>query len=117
MITETELSLLPKNAILINISRGKIVDQRALFTVLKENKIFGAGLDVWYNYPKHSADRVETRPADYPFHELDNVVMSPHRGGLVKETERLRMSALALSLNAAAKGESIPNLVNLELGY
>ncbi len=117
MITETELSLLPKNTILINISRGKIVDQKALFTVLKENKIFGAGLDVWYNYPKHDDDRIETRPADYPFHELDNVVMSPHRGGLVKETERLRMSALALSLNAAAKGESIPNLVNLELGY
>ncbi|MEE8355934.1 MAG: NAD(P)-dependent oxidoreductase [Anaerolineales bacterium] len=117
MITETELSLLPKNAILINISRGKIVDQRALFTALKENKIFGAGLDVWYNYPKHSADRVETRPADYPFHELDNVVMSPHRGGLVEETERLRMIALARSLNAAAKGGSIPNSVNLGLGY
>jgi len=117
MITETELSLLPNNAILINISRGKIIDQKALYTVLKENKIFGAGLDVWYNYPKHGDDRVDTRPADYPFHELDNVVMSPHRGGLVEETERLRMSALAQSLNAAAKGDSIPNQVNLGLGY
>ena len=117
MITETELSLLPDNAILINISRGKIVDQKALFNVLKENKIFGAGLDVWYNYPKHADDRIDTRPADYPFHELDNVVMSPHRGGLVKETERLRMSALARSLNAAVKGDSIPNHVSLGLGY
>jgi len=117
MITANELSLLPKNAILINISRGKIIDQRALFNVLKENKIFGAGLDVWYNYPKQPDDRVETRPADYPFDELANVVMSPHRGGLVKETELLRMSALARSLNAAVKGGLIPNQVNLELGY
>ncbi|MCJ7717002.1 MAG: hypothetical protein MUO54_10860 [Anaerolineales bacterium] len=117
IITESELSLLPKNAILINISRGKIIDQKALFAVLKDKSIFGAGLDVWYNYPNSDEDRAHTFPADYPFHELDNVVMSPHRGGLVKETEQLRMIDLARSLNAAAKGELIPNRVNIELGY
>ncbi len=117
VISHKELALLPSNAILINISRGKIVDQEALYTALKEGKIYGAGLDVWYNYPKTVEDRISTPPADFPFHELDNLVMSPHRGGIVKETEQLRMAALAQSLNAAARDEPIPNPVNVELGY
>jgi phosphoglycerate dehydrogenase-like enzyme len=117
LISHKELSLLPRNAILINISRGKIIDQEALFSTLKEDKIYGAGLDVWYNYPKTKGERSSTQPADYPFHELDNLVMSPHRGGKVKETEQLRMTALARSLNAAVRGEPIPNPVNIELGY
>ena len=117
LISHKELALLPSNAILINISRGKIVDQGALYTALREDRIYGAGLDVWYNYPKTIEDRTSTPPGDFPFHELDNVVMSPHRGGKVRETEQLRMVALARSLNAAARGEPIPNPVNIELGY
>lgn len=117
LISHKELSLLPGNAILVNISRGKIVDQEALYMVLKNHQIFGAGLDVWYNYPEREEDRASTLPADFPFHELDNVVMSPHRGGMVQETETLRMAALAVLINAAARGEPIPNRVDLDLGY
>ncbi len=117
LISHKELALLPRDAILINISRGKIVDQEALYSALKEGKIYGAGLDVWYNYPKTKGERSSTQPADYPFHELDNLVMSPHRGGNVKETEQLLMTALARSLNAAARGEPIPNPVDIQLGY
>jgi phosphoglycerate dehydrogenase-like enzyme len=77
----------------------------------------GAGLDVWYNYPKEVEDRKSTFPADFPFQDLDNLVLSPHRGGLVRETDHLRFSFLAESLNAAARGEKIPNRVDLKLGY
>jgi phosphoglycerate dehydrogenase-like enzyme len=52
-----------------------------------------------------------------PFHELDNIVISPHRGGATMESEALRMADLARLLNAAAGGESIPNKVSLDLGY
>ena len=117
LITHKELNLLPRNAILINISRGRIVDQEALYMALKDHQIYGAGLDVWYNYPKTEEDRTSTPPADFPFHELDNVVMSPHRGGMVQEIELLRMAALAMLINAAARGEPIPNGVDLDLGY
>jgi len=117
LISYKELSLLPGNAILVNISRGKIVDQEALYKALKNRRIFGAGLDVWYNYPKGEDDRASTPPGEFPFHELDNVVMSPHRGGMVKETETLRMAALAVLINAANRGDPVPNRVNLDLGY
>ena len=117
LLSQKELDLLPPNAILINISRAVIVDQEALYKSLYNGKIYGAGLDVWYNYPKTKEDRSNTFPADYPFHELENVVLSPHRGGKVVETEIMRMEGMARLLNAAARGEPIPNPVDLELGY
>lgn len=117
MIGAEELALLPDRSILINVSRGKVVDQSALYKALKENLLFGAGLDVWYNYPAGEAERTETFPGDFPFHELENLVLSPHRAGLVRETEGQRMKELARLLNQAAAGDPLDNLVDTDLGY
>jgi len=117
LIGEKELTLLPTSAILVNVSRGKIVNQKALFKALKEKRIFSAGLDVWYNYPDSKETRENTFPGDFPFHELDNIVLSPHRGGLVMETETMRIKSLAAMINAAARGEQVPNAVSLIDGY
>jgi phosphoglycerate dehydrogenase-like enzyme len=116
LIDAEALSLLPAGAILVNVGRGPIVDQEALYAALDKGHLGGAGLDVWYNYPEDEAARVETRPADFPFHTLDNVVLSPHRGGAVRETGVLRMAHLARLLNALARGEQ-PNAVDLSAGY
>lgn len=119
MIGERELALLPQGAILVNVGRGTVVDQKALYDALKSGHLFGAGIDVWYNYPQSVDARENTQPAEYPFHELDNVVMSPHRagGGGVDEVEYRRMDALAESLNALTQGELMPHRINLEAGY
>ena len=117
LIGEEELSLLPDLAILVNISRGIVVDQEALYEALKERRLFAAGMDVWYNYPADRQSRSETFPGDFPFHKLDNLVFSPHRAGLVRETETLRMRALADLLNAAARNQQLQNEVDLDLGY
>ena len=117
MIGKEELALLPPDAIVVNVGRGPIIDQKALYNALKNGSLHSAGIDVWYNYPPDEASREHTPPADFPFHELDNLVMSPHRGGGAKEVEVLRMAGLAKLLNTAARGEPIPNKVNLEAGY
>lgn len=117
LIGKKELSLLPSNAVLVNIGRGPIVDQEALYTALRDGRLHGAGLDVWYNYPPDKDSRTNTAPADYPFHELDNVVMSPHRGGDTLATERLRMFHLSELLNKIFEGMPVPNKVDLEQGY
>ena len=119
LLGENELALLPKDAVLVNIGRGAIIDQKALYEALKQCRIAGAGIDVWYNYPKDEDARAHTLPADHPFHELDNIVMSPHRaGGLnTDDTERLRMFHLAMLLNAEARGEEMPNRVDRVKGY
>jgi len=117
MIGEQELALMPSGGILVNVGRGPVVDQGALYAALKTRHLCAAGLDVWYNYPAKTEERESTPPADLPFHELDNVVMSPHRGGGSDQTEVLRMTHLADCLNAAARGEQIPNRVDLAAGY
>lgn len=117
LIGEKQLRLLPSSAVLVNVARGGIIDEHALFRALSENWIYGAGLDVWFNYPGSPEERLNTPPGNYPWHTLDNLVLSPHRAGTVRETEKLRMLALAELLNQAARGLPIPNRVDLDLGY
>jgi len=117
LIGENELALLPPSAVLVNVGRGPIVDEAALYRTLREGTLHSAGLDVWYNYPADEAARSHTPPSTYPFHELDNVVMSPHRAGGSDETETRRMKHLAALLDAAARGDEMPNRVDLQAGY
>ncbi len=117
IIGARELDLLPERAILVNVGRGPLVDQEALYQALRAGRLFAAGLDVWYNYPRDEAAMTATSPADFPFDELDNVVMSPHRGGSSLEADRLRVEQLAAMINAAARGEPLPNRVDVRMGY
>ncbi len=117
LINARALELLPAGAILVNIGRGSIIEEEALYDALQARKLHAAGLDVWYNYPEDVESRSNTPPANYPFHELDNIVMSPHRAGASDETDRLRMTHLAGLLNAAVREEPLPNKVDLQAGY
>lgn len=117
IIGQRELDALPKEAVLVNVGRGPVIDEKALYQALKGGQISGAGLDVWYRYPSSEEERLNTPPSRYPFHELDNVVLSPHRGGATAETNYLRMDALAVLLNSASRGDPIPNPVDVTAGY
>ena len=117
LIGRRELARLPEKALLVNVGRGPIVDEVALYHYLKDGRLHAAGLDVWYSYPTEEASRPNTPPSAYPFHELDNVVMSPHRAGATAESNTLRMKHLAALLNAAASGQELANRVDLAAGY
>ncbi len=117
LIDEKELALLPEESILVNVGRGPIVNEAALYNALRNGRLCAAGLDVWYNYPPDKPSRTHTPAANYPFHELDNIVMSPHRGGDTSEMDRLRMVHLARLVNAVFHKEPVPNKVDLILGY
>lgn len=111
------LACLPEGAALINVGRGRLVDQHALYDLCASGLLAGAGLDVWWNYPRDVAARAETLPADVPFHMLDNVVLSPHRAGLTVETEALRAEHVAHVLRQLARGEEADHRVDLGVGY
>lgn len=117
LIGENEIQLMPKGSILVNIGRGPIVNQYALYDSLVSGHLKAAGSDVWYNYPKEKASRQSTPPADVPFGSLVNFVLSPHRGGMVEDVEIQRAQALADLLNAANQNLPIPNKVDLKMGY
>ncbi|GIV01547.1 MAG: phosphoglycerate dehydrogenase [Fimbriimonadales bacterium] len=113
LIGPAEISLLKPTCILVNVGRGSTVDERALYDALDSGRIFGAGLDVWYQYPSGGCDR----PSRFPFEDLDNVVMSPHRASDVYENDELRAKQLLELLREVAEGRPMPNEVNKELGY
>lgn len=119
LIGEKEIALLSNQSIIVNIGRGEIIDESALFYALKSKKIFSAGIDVWYNYPENKAERDNTSPANFPFHILDNIVMSPHRAGSLnqRESEERRIEQLSFLLNQAANNQPMSNQIDLEKGY
>lgn len=117
MIGRDELHLLPDDAVLVNVARGGVVDEQALFDGLQINRPAAAGLDVWYRYPENAEARAHTRPSNLGFEKLDNVVMSSHRGGTCDSIEALRGAHLAILLNVAASGQPMHNPVDLAAGY
>jgi phosphoglycerate dehydrogenase-like enzyme len=117
MIDESALAAMPPGGILVNVGRGDVVEQEALYRALKSEHLAAAGVDVWYNYPGNVEARPHTPAGHFPFHELDNLVMSPHRAGSARQIETLRMQHLAELLNAASSGAPLPNRVSLEAGY
>lgn len=112
-----QLSCMLPGGLLVNVGRGRVVDQAALYQALDDGTLSAAGVDVWYNYPDSPEQRASTPPSDHPFHELDNIVMSPHRGGGSLETEKLRMHHLAELLNALHSGSPTTNQVDIKAGY
>jgi glyoxylate reductase len=89
--------------VLVNTSRGPVVDLDALYEALKERRIFAAGLDV---------TEPEPLPLDSPLLTLDNIIIVPHIASASK-TAREKMSWMAAkNLIAGLKGERLPNCVN-----
>ena len=105
LIGEKELKMMKKNAVLINTSRGPVVDEQALVFALKEKQIFGAGLDVYEHEPEMTEE----------LKKLDNVVIQPHSASATIET-RTKMAVMAAeNMVAGLKGEIPTNCVNKEV--
>jgi len=80
MIGKYELDLLGSKGLIVNVSRGEIIDEESLFIALKDKIIQGAAIDVWYTYTPEENEEGKKFPFNFPFQTLDNIVLSPHRG-------------------------------------
>jgi phosphoglycerate dehydrogenase-like enzyme len=107
-IGETQLRRMKPSAYLINTGRGEIVDEDALYHALAHRSIAGAALDVWYRYPR---ERGPVAPATRPFHELPNVLMTPHVSGWTNGMLDARAKLIAENIRRVASGEQPLNLV------
>jgi phosphoglycerate dehydrogenase-like enzyme len=117
VLDASALARLPRDTCLVNIGRGALVDEGALYDALLTGRIDSAGLDVWYRYPKGEEERADTQPSIYPFGELENVVLSPHRAGLTRQNEAARAAAVADVLHAVLDGTTVPGRVDPTRGY
>jgi phosphoglycerate dehydrogenase-like enzyme len=109
LIDARRLGLMKPTALLINIGRAAIVDEEALYEALRDGKIGGAALDVWWRHwdPAHP----DRRPSQFPFHDLSNVLMTPHCSGFTEGTADRRWGDLAANLDRYVRGESLHNVV------
>ncbi len=80
IVGATEIGAMKRSAYLVNTSRGPLVDEEALMSALRERRIAGAGLDVFWKEPL---------PPDHPVRRLDNVVLTPHLGYVVDENMKM----------------------------
>jgi glyoxylate reductase len=106
LIGKDEFELMKEDSVLVNTSRGKVVDEDALYRALKTGKIGGAGLDVF---------REEPIPKESPLLRLDNVVIAPHIGSASIKTRATMSRMCAENLIAALEGQRPPNIVNPEV--
>jgi phosphoglycerate dehydrogenase-like enzyme len=111
LLGASELALLGAESILVSVSRPEIVDEQALFDALAGNRLGGAALDIWTSEPASVENAVGFTASSLPFHTLPNVVLSPHRAGGsgLPEVSRLRRSAVADFIEAAALGRRLPH--------
>jgi glyoxylate reductase len=105
-IGEKQLKSMKSTAILINLSRGPVVDTEALYKALTKGWIAGAGLDVFDPEPV---------PADHPILSLDNVVVLPHIGSASNRSRRDMHLLAARNLIAGLNGERLEECANPEL--
>ncbi len=106
MVNADFLAKMKPNSILVNTSRGGVVDQTALYDALKAKKIFAAALDV---------TDPEPLPMDSPLLELENCLVVPHLGSASQHTRDMMSLLAAQNLIAGLKGERLPNCVNPEV--
>ena len=117
LIKIRELTLLGPKGLIINVARGDIINQEDLYHALKNKTILGAAIDVWYDYhPKVNKEGLKY-PYEFPFHNLDNIVLSPHRG-YSPFSDLLRWNEVIENINRISQGRNdLINIVNLKEEY
>ncbi|MEU1518993.1 2-hydroxyacid dehydrogenase [Streptomyces sp. NPDC005811] len=108
LIGATELGRMGESAVLVNVGRGPVVNEDALYAALRDGVIGGAALDVWYDYP---ADGQTGQPSRLPFHELPNTLMTPHSSGLARQTFVRRAEDITANIRRLAAGQRLSNIV------
>ena len=108
LIGAAELAVMRPDAILVNVSRGQLVDEKALIEALNERRIGGAALDVFNDEPL---------PADSPFWTLPNLLITPHTAGWRPDHWDAAVALFADNLRRFEAGQALVNVVDKQAGY
>jgi phosphoglycerate dehydrogenase-like enzyme len=108
LMGEAELRVMPRNAYLVNVARGRVVDEEALIRALQERWIAGAGLDVTEEEPL---------PANSPLYSMPNVILTPHISGLSAHYDKRLTALFAENLQRYRSGQPLRNRYDPGRGY
>ena len=98
-----------EDSLIINVGRGQVIEEEALYEALEKEMIGGAIIDTWYVYPKDNDEVVH--PSNLPFHALSNVIITPHMSGWTWGTIRRRQQLIAENVRRLTEGEPMLNVV------
>ncbi len=107
LVDQRALAALRPHAVLINVGRGPVVDEQALFNALQSRQIGGAVIDTWYQYP--GPGQTSGAPSRLDFASLDNVLMTPHMSGWTRGTVERRQQTLAENISRLVEGRPLIN--------
>lgn len=110
LVNAQAMTAMRRDAVLINVGRGAVIEEKALYEALKTRQIGGAVIDTWYQYP--TPTQTECAPSKYDFAALDNVLMTPHMSGWTAGTVRRRQETLADNIGRLSKGEALINVLH-----
>ena len=109
LVGRERLEKMKPAAFIINVSRGALIDEKALYEACRERRIGGAAIDTWYRYPAQGETRGD--PSSLPFRDLDNVIMTPHGSGWTEGLRPRRCRLIAQNMDRLARGEPLLNVV------
>ena len=109
LIDAAALDALGPQGVLLNVARGAVVDEDALFEACRDRRIAGAVIDTWYRYPEKGS--AQGWPSKHPFQDLDNVIMSPHASGWSRGLLDRRWRVIAENLRRLERAEPLLNLL------
>jgi len=104
-----EIAAMRSGAVILNVGRGPVIDEQALFDALGQRRI-EAVIDTWYNYP--TSDKPQTQPGKFAFNELTNLVMTPHMSGWTSGTVLRRQRTIAENIRRLSGNEPLLNVVS-----
>jgi phosphoglycerate dehydrogenase-like enzyme len=109
LVDASAIAAMRPDAVLMNVGRGAVIEEKALYEALVARQIGGAVIDTWYQYP--TPTQSECAPSQYDFAALDNVLMTPHMSGWTAGTVRRRQETLADNIGRLSRGEALVNVV------
>ena len=108
LLSDAQFDRMPDASYIVNVSRGKVIDETALITALQSGQLAGAGLDVTYTEPC---------PPESPLWEQQNVILTSHSAGSSQHIRRRAMQLFIDNLHRYVKGEPLINVVDKQKGY
>lgn len=110
LVDAEALSHMRSQALIVNVGRGAVIDEKALFDALQQQRIGGAIIDTWYQYP--SSENAICLPSQLDFASLKNVLMTPHMSGWTEGTVQRRKQSIAENINRLSSGQALLNVLN-----
>ena len=109
IIDKNEFNIMKSSSVIINVSRGRLINEKAMFEACSKKEIGGAIIDTWYNYPTSKQQIIS--PSKFKFYQLDNVIMTPHSSAWTLDLIQRRCKEIARNLDSIYRGEKPFNIL------